>query len=76
MATANNEQMIGRKGRTSYTSTKLWARRNKRSEEAAVRQDKYDSLTLKEKLAKVTNRGGSVKELARLTAALKASKKS
>jgi hypothetical protein len=31
---------------------------------------------LKEKVAKVTKRGGSVKELARLNAAVKASKKS
>lgn len=73
---ANNEQTPGRQGRTSYNSTKLWARRNKRSEEAAFRQTKHDSLTLKEKITKATKRGGSVKELARLNALAKASKKS
>ena len=56
-----------RKGRESYSSTKLWARRNKRRDEADVRQAKYDVLTLDEKIASA-KLGGGKRELARLVA--------
>jgi hypothetical protein len=57
----------GKKGRESYTHAKADARKEKKRLEADKRQDKHDSLTLKEKIAKATKRGGSVRELKRLT---------
>lgn len=40
-----------RKGRDSYSSTKLWAKRDRKREEAEDRQAKYDALSTAEKLA-------------------------
>lgn len=56
-----------------YNHAKLTARNNRRRREAEIRQDAYDSLTHAEKVARATNRGGCVKELARLTKAKKKS---
>jgi len=70
----NNEQVVGRKGRENYDSTKLWARRVKRNAEAELRQEKYDDLTTKQKLARLPICGDSKREIARLTARLKAEK--
>jgi hypothetical protein len=41
-----------KKGRDSYSSIKLWARRDKRKEEAFERQIEHDSLSTEEKIAK------------------------
>lgn len=43
-------------------------RREARRQEAKERQEKYDSLSLDQKIALVKKRGGSKKELARLMA--------
>ncbi len=71
---ANNEQITGRKGRTSYTFVKQGARRDKRRQDAEARQREYDALSVKDRINRVTARGGSVKELARLTKLAKATK--
>jgi hypothetical protein len=63
-----------RKGRERYSSVKRNAKLNLLRREADDRQAVYDSLDLKEKLALVKSRGGSVKELTRLNATLKAEK--
>ena len=56
-----------KKGRESYSHAKAYARKAKRREEAEIRQDKYDSLSLREKLAKANKApGNSKRELARL----------
>ena len=71
----NNEQVVGRKGRENYDSTKLWARRVKRNAEAELRQEKYDALTTVEKQCLCRTRpGDSKREMARLAARLKAEK--
>lgn len=57
---------LSRKGRDRYNSTVLWAKRSKKREEAENRQFKHDGLTLKQKIAKATKRGGSARELKRL----------
>jgi hypothetical protein len=40
-----------RKGRENYSQAKAHARKNKRRDEADIRQAKYDALSTKEKLA-------------------------
>jgi len=50
-----------------YNSSKLWARREKLQIEAEKRQQKHDSLTVKQKIEKAVARGGSVRELRRLS---------
>ena len=55
-----------KKGRLGYLHAKADARKSKRQLEADQRQAKHDSLTIKEKIAKATKRGGSVRELKRL----------
>ena len=54
--------------KTSYSHRKADARKRQKQDEADDRQAKYDSLSRAEKIALVTNRGGSKRELARLTA--------
>lgn len=65
-----------KKGRESYNSTVLHAKRDKRRLEADARQREYNKLTVAQKIERATKRGGSVRELARLNKAVKASKKS
>ena len=50
-----------------YTQMKAHAKRDRKRQEAEARQAKYDKLTRVEKIALATNRGGSQKELTRLT---------
>ena len=50
-----------------YTHRKADARKAERRDEAETRQAKYDALSAAEKIALATNRGGSKRELARLT---------
>ena len=54
--------------KTSYSHRKADARKRQKQDEADDRQAKYVSLSRAEKIALVTNRGGSKRELARLTA--------
>jgi hypothetical protein len=56
-----------KKGREHYSHEKADARKAKKQLAADQRQAKHDSLTIKEKIAKATKRGGSVRELKRLT---------
>jgi hypothetical protein len=51
-----------------YSHKKADAKRARKRDEAEDRQAKYDALSRAEKIALVTNRGGSKRELARLTA--------
>lgn len=64
----NEEPKTLRRGKTNgYNSTTLWARRNKRAEEAAERQAEHYELTVEEKIAKAKGRRGqSKREIARL----------
>jgi hypothetical protein len=69
-----------KKGRESYSSAKLMARRHQRRDDAFERQVEHDTLTLKEKLDKCKFRakkgmGESKREVARLTIKLEESKK-
>jgi hypothetical protein len=64
-----------RSGRESYSSVKLWARREKRQQEAYARQEKYDLLNTQKKIDLVVKRGGSKRELDRLTKRLADEKK-
>ena len=64
----NKTSEAGRKGREKYSHAKADARRDKRRQEAEARQRHYDGLSLKDKIALVTKRGGSKRELARLQA--------
>jgi hypothetical protein len=50
-----------------YTQIKAHTKQLRKRREAEARQAKYDTLTHAEKIALVTNRGGSKRELARLT---------
>ena len=50
-----------------YTQIKAHAKKLRKQREADIRQAKYDSLSHADKIALVTNRGGSKRELARLT---------
>jgi len=50
-----------------YTQIKAHAKQLQKQREADIRQSKYDALSHAEKIALVTNRGGSKRELARLT---------
>jgi len=50
-----------------YTQIKAHAKQLRKQREADIRQSKYDALSHAEKIALVTNRGGSKRELARLT---------
>ena len=52
--------------KTSYSHRKADARKRQKQDEADDRQAKYDSLSRAEKIALVTNRGGSAKELTRV----------
>ena len=54
--------------KASYTQVKAHAKKLRKQHEADDRQAKYDALSRAEKIALVTNRGGSKRELARLTA--------
>jgi len=54
--------------RKSYSSTKLWARRAKRRNEALDRNEKYEAMPILEKLKYVRSLGGCKKQLARLEA--------
>jgi hypothetical protein len=54
--------------KASYTHRKADAKQARKRDEAEDRQAKYDALSRAEKIALVTNRGGSQRELARLTA--------
>ncbi len=65
------EQVTGRKGRTSYSFVKQQARRDKRRQAAEARQREYDKLTLKQKIERAQERGGSKRELARLQKSVK-----
>ena len=49
-----------------YTQNKAHAKKLRKQHEADDRQAKYDSLSRAEKIALVTNRGGSAKELTRV----------
>jgi hypothetical protein len=49
-----------------YTQVKAHASQDKKRKEADLRQGKYDALTVTEKIALATSRGGSKRELARL----------
>jgi hypothetical protein len=64
----------GKKGRESYSHAKADARKEQKRLDAEKRQAKHDSLTLREKIAKATKRGGSVRELQRLNTLLLAAK--
>lgn len=59
-----NNQKSGIKT-NGYNSSRLWARREKRSIEAGKRQATHDALTPKQKLEKATKAGGK-REIARL----------
>lgn len=50
-STATTSTGAVRKGRDNYSSTKLWAKRDRKREEAEDRQAKYDALSTAEKLA-------------------------
>jgi hypothetical protein len=50
-----------------YTQVKAHARQQAKQRDADARQAIYDDLTLAQKIALVTSRGGSKRELARLT---------
>lgn len=49
-----------------YTQIKANAKRNRKQNEAFGRQEDYDSMTVQGKIALVTARGGSKRELDRL----------
>lgn len=53
--------------RQHYSHAKADARKEKRRTEAEARQFKYDSLTTQQKFDLVVKRGGSARELARLS---------
>ncbi len=55
-----------RKGRESYCSATLHAKRDSRRIEAEARDRAYQALTVKERIKLVKSRGGSVRELDRL----------
>jgi plasmid stability protein len=67
MADTKTETKV-KKGRNKYCSVKLKARRHKRRDEAEARQALHDGLKTQEKINKAIHRGGSVRELKRLTA--------
>jgi hypothetical protein len=52
--------------RNGYTQVKANAKRNRKRDEAEVRQSKYDSLTIAEKFSTLIE-GGSKKQRAKLT---------
>jgi hypothetical protein len=52
--------------KASYTHRKADAKKDLKREQAEERQAKYESLSRAEKIALVTNRGGSAKELTRV----------
>lgn len=54
-----------------YNSTKLWAKRERKRNEALDRQEKYDGMTTLAKLKMVRTLGGSKRQLARLEAQYK-----
>jgi len=57
--------------KTSYTHRKADAKKDLKREQAEERQANYDALSRAEKIALVTNRGGSAKELTRVKALAK-----
>lgn len=61
------KQLRSNRKTNGYNSSKLHARRQKRQNEAAERQEKYNSLSVEEKIKLAKKRGGK-KELARLRA--------
>ena len=60
--------------RESYSSVKLHAKRDRKRQEAQARQREYSALSIKDRIARVTDRGGSVRELARLQKLVKTPK--
>lgn len=64
-----------KKKTNGYKSNRLHAKRARKRDEAELRQEKHNSLSTAQKIAKATKRGGSVKELARLNQILKAETK-
>jgi hypothetical protein len=54
--------------KANYTHRKADAKKALKREQAEERQAKYEALSRAEKIALVTNRGGSAKELARVKA--------
>ena len=58
-----------------YKSFKMNAKRDRKRQEAEIRNEKHNALTTQQKIAKATKRGGSVRELARLNKALALEKK-
>lgn len=54
-------------GRKNYRSTKLWAKRDRKRQEADERQSKYDRLTLTQQLATCVS-GGSIRQRAKIEA--------
>lgn len=51
VSTTSDGSKVVRKGRDNYSSTKLWAKRQRKRDEAEERQFKYDNLSTAEKLA-------------------------
>jgi hypothetical protein len=49
-----------------YSQVKNHAKQDRKRREAYARQDEHDKLSIEDKIAKATSRGGSVRELARL----------
>jgi hypothetical protein len=72
VTTASGEAV--KKGRESYSSVKLHAKRDRKRQEAAARDREYQGLSVKDRIARATARGGSVRELARLQKLVKAAK--
>lgn len=67
-----SKESIGHKGREQYSHVKADAHRDKRREQADVRQSKYEALSIPAKIARAkSRRGDSKKELARLLKILK-----
>lgn len=57
-----------------YQSTKLWAKRARKRNEALDRNEKYENMSLAEKLKYVRSLGGCKRQLARLEAQFAAQK--
>lgn len=68
----NDEIKTVKRGKTAgYSSVKLKAKRTRKFEEACDRNADHNALTVEEKIAKArSRRGGSKREIARLTTLL------
>lgn len=73
--TSTEKKSVSRPVRQSYSHAKADARKDRRRLEAMVRQDRYNGLTLEQKIAKAIKRGGSNRELTRLMSQVKAETK-